>query len=88
MEDLVEHALANPDRMILSLQMFASVGYICNGFQCIATSSFSQGRAFFELITIERITRDMAALAPNVYFLDLFACCREVFNDFSITVDR
>lgn len=63
MSDITDYAHSNPDKSILSLQMFASLGYNSNGYQCMATSNLREGQQFFELIPVEQITREKATIA-------------------------
>jgi hypothetical protein len=77
MEELKAMSQSNPNKRILSIQFFASHGYVIYGTQRIVANHFHEETKFYELINPESSIREMAEKMPNVYFLALFACCRE-----------
>lgn len=46
----------------------------------MATSNYDPKDNYYEFILIEGQIRTFAPDIPNVYFLILFACCREIFE--------
>lgn len=62
------------------LRMFASHGYNVIGQQSIVTDEFDVINDFYKMISAEYDTRQMASKLPHVYFLDLYACCRGIYN--------
>ena len=77
MKELKEISQSNPNKRILSIQFFASHGYVIFGTQRVVANHFDQKTGFYELINPESSIRSMAESVPNVYFLSLFACCSE-----------
>jgi hypothetical protein len=77
MKELKAISQANPNKRILSIQFFASHGYVIFGTQRIVANHFDPKTGFYELINPESTIRSMAESMPNVYFLALFASCRE-----------
>jgi hypothetical protein len=60
--------------------MFAGHGFNRLGRQCLGTNKFDFSLNFYELIEVEKSIRACINL-PNVYFLVIFACCREVYSE-------
>ena len=77
MNELIEFSQRNPNKRILSIQFFASHGYVIYGTQRVVANYFDQTTEYYELINPESSIRSKAESVPNVYFLSLFACCRE-----------
>ena len=40
------------------------------------------------MLIVERKVRDMAVKNPNIYFLDIFACCRAVGDNKKMIIPR
>ena len=81
MNELIEYSQRNLNKRILSIQFFASHGYVISGTQRVVANYFDQKTEFYELINPESLIRAKAESVPDVYFLSLFACCRETRED-------
>ena len=77
----------NPTRNYLTFQMFAGHGFIWHGHQCVATNVFDPRENYYELITVEQIIRSYRNL-PNVYFLVMFACCRQDLQSWAPVIHK
>lgn len=53
---------------------------IKNGCQVVLTNNFNEKTKFYEFINVEQIIRLESKNLLNVYFIALFACCREFFK--------
>lgn len=51
-----------------------------NGEQIVLANKFCQNRKFYEMIEVEGTVRHNAPEMEKVYFILLFACCRELYN--------
>ncbi len=80
LKTILDYSNRHPDEEILSLQTFAGHGFIVNGNQNIATNNYCNNEKFYEFIKVESTIRFYSPKMTNVYFLTLFACCREYYN--------
>lgn len=64
---------------MLSLQTFACHGIIHNGVQKCLLNKKHATEQYFDFIEVEATIRKKAPEMPRVYFLVLFACCRESY---------
>jgi hypothetical protein len=71
---------SHPNEEILSIQAFACHGIIMEGSQRCLINNYDDDRSFYELINVESTIRIKAMSMPNVFFLVLFACCREGYT--------
>jgi hypothetical protein len=88
MESIVEYALANPNEEILSLQTFACHGIISEGSQKVLINKHDEYKTFYETIHVETSIRLKSLMVPKVYFLVLFACCREGYTHKQLTAKQ
>lgn len=61
--------------------MFAGHGMILNGGQVVLTNNYDPKCKFYEFILVEMRIRLCSKNLTNVYFIALFACCREIYNE-------
>ena len=76
----MKYSQAHPKEEILSLQTFACHGIISEGSQKVLINEFDQYGTFYQTVNVETSIRLNASRVPNVYFLLLFACCREGYT--------
>lgn len=65
---------------VLSIQCFACHGMIENSQQVVLTNNYDPKRQFYEFIDVEGTIRYYAPKMERVYFIILFACCRELYD--------
>ena len=63
------------------MQTFACHGLVSDGAQECVINKFNKQDSYYERIRAEFYTRFIAVKYPNVFFLLLFACCRESYID-------
>ena len=73
---VINYAKEHPNEEILSIQTFACHGKLLAGCQAVLVNKIS-ANGFYEMIPVELNVRLESPKAKNVYFLTLFACCRE-----------
>jgi len=77
MEGLKEYTDLHPEEEVLSIQAFACHGIIHDGSQKVLLNQPNADGSYYETIEVETIIRRMAIKMTNVFFLVIFACCRE-----------
>ena len=79
--EIINYSLAHKDEEILSIQLFACHGAVVDGCQVAVINKFDEKIQFYEQIEVEKFLRQLKADkdVSNIYFLVLFACCRESF---------
>lgn len=64
---------------ILLIQTFACHGVVNGGCQDVLVNKYSSKIKFYELIDVEKKTRNYSKDMIRCYFMTLFACCRESY---------
>lgn len=80
LKELKEFSEENKTEEILSIQVFACHGLINNGSQVAATNNYEKESRYYEFIEAETNIRQMANSMSRVYFIVLFACCRQAYT--------
>jgi hypothetical protein len=68
--------------------MFACNGVILEGRQKILVNKFDEGKSFYEMWNVELLLRLKAKKMNKVFFLILFACCRDSYVVKQITGEQ
>lgn len=79
MDQIKEYVDKNPNEEVLSVQAFAGHGMNKQGEQVLVTNRFDSSSKFYRFIQVENRIRGMAKEMDRVYFIVLFACCRELY---------
>ena len=80
MDKIQAYSDLNPDKEVLALQTFACHGIINKGSQRVLINQPNSSGNYYEVIHVETNIRKRAIKMPKVYFLILFACCREGYT--------
>ena len=80
LDELKRYSDENSEQEILSIQAFACHGMIKRGEQVVVANNYDTKNRFYELIEAESNIRFRARRMPKIYFIVLFACCREFYN--------
>ena len=75
-KSIVEEAQKNRHKNFLSLQYFACHGVTISNHQCILSNKIDPETKNYQIIDVEQLIRDHVENNSNLYFLALFACCR------------
>lgn len=77
MNFLYKHSKTHPDEEFLSIQTFACHGIVDEGSQRALINHPNASNTYYLTIDVEIAIRKQAPEMPNVFFLVIFACCRE-----------
>ena len=81
LEDIIKgHSDKYPQEEILSIQAFACHGLIYENQQVAAANIFNATEKYYKFINVESNIRYYARSLRNVYFIVLFACCRQKYK--------
>jgi len=79
-DEIKKYTERNPNKQVLSIQTFACHGIVSKGVQkCLLNKPNEEGN-FYETLDVEQMIRERAPKMPKVFFLVMFACCRESHN--------
>ena len=62
------------------MSCFAGHGMLYEGKQVLLTNEFDPKKGFYKKINVEACVRDLTASHPNLYWIAIFACCRELYD--------
>lgn len=79
LDEIKAYSQSHPEEEILSVQAFACHGMMNKGTQVVLTNSFDENTKFYHFIHAENNIRSYSSQLERVYFIALFACCRENF---------
>jgi hypothetical protein len=66
-------------KKVLMIQFFAGHGMTYNGMQVLLGNEFDEKNEWYKFLRVEESVRNAAKFNSNIYFLTVFACCREKF---------
>ena len=75
----------NPQKKYLVVWLFAGHGILTGGMQSIVINEFDRFTKFYRTYKVESAISALAAKNPNSYMITIFACCRQLHNEKSMT---
>ena len=69
-----------PEEQFLVILLFAGHGILKQGVQNIVLNEFNPKDGFYKMHAIEGVVRAWANMLQNAYFITIFACCRQTYD--------